>query len=45
LLTLSETQNSGQQKAFINTSEFASGIYFYTITANSQIISNGSFSK
>jgi hypothetical protein len=45
MLSLSENQNTGQQKAFINTSEFASGIYFYTITANAQLISNGSFSK
>ena len=45
LLSLSESQTSGHQKAFINTSEFASGIYHYSITANAEIISNGSFSK
>jgi hypothetical protein len=45
ILTLSEYQSKGLQKAFINTSKFATGIYHYRVVSGKQIIANGSFSK
>lgn len=45
ILTLSEYQNEGMQKAFINTSGLASGIYYYTISTGTELIANGNFSK
>ncbi|HEY1046009.1 MAG TPA: T9SS type A sorting domain-containing protein [Bacteroidia bacterium] len=45
ILVLNEYQASGKQKAFINTSNFKTGIYFYTIISGSNTIINGTFSK
>lgn len=45
VFSINEEQLKGQQKAFINISEYNTGIYFYTILFNRQNIQNGSFSK
>jgi hypothetical protein len=42
---LTEFQEAGKQKAIINVSEFQTGIYFYTVSVEGKIKSNGSFSK
>lgn len=45
VLQLNEFQESGKQKAFINTSNFATGIYYYTVYSGASHIANGVFSR
>lgn len=45
IFTIHSYQLAGFQKAFINTSAFQSGLYMYSISAGTEIIANGTFSK
>ncbi|MES2617559.1 MAG: T9SS type A sorting domain-containing protein [Bacteroidota bacterium] len=45
VITLKEEQTNGEQKAFINVSQLATGLYTYTILLNNVPVNNGKFSK
>ncbi len=45
IMTMKETKEKGEQKAFVNVTCFSNGVYSYTITSNQEPIQNGKFSK
>jgi hypothetical protein len=45
LMTLGNYQLKGNQQAIIDVKSFKSGVYFYTVSINNQLIFNGRFSK
>jgi hypothetical protein len=45
IMTLENYQLKGNQQAIIGVKEFKSGVYFYTVSINNQLIFNGRFSK
>lgn len=45
VISFSAAHQTGDQKAFINVSALASGIYNYSVQINNTVISNGKFSK
>jgi hypothetical protein len=45
IITLENYQLKGNQQAIIGVKEFKSGVYFYTVSINNQLIFNGRFSK
>jgi hypothetical protein len=44
-MTLGNYQLKGNQQAIIDVKNFKSGVYFYTVSINNQLIFNGRFSK
>lgn len=45
VMTMSEFQEAGKQKAIIHVGDWNKGIYFYTVSIEGKIKTNGSFSK
>ena len=45
IMTLGNYQLKGNQQAIIDVKNFKSGVYFYTVSINNQLIFNGRFSK